>query len=162
MAKFSVLFVCLGNICRSPTAEGIFKHKLNQTELSDLVFVDSAGTSAHHVGEFPDQRAQEEARKIGYDLSFIRSRQIRDVDFHEFDLLVAMDNSNYHNLLDAAPEVEYQDKVKLFLADYAPHLSKREVPDPYYGGKQGFSEVIKLIEAASDGLIEELRRIHNK
>jgi len=160
MPKFSVLFVCLGNICRSPTAEGIFKHKLAQTELNELIFVDSAGTSAHHVGESPDQRAQEEAKKAGYDLSFIRSRQVRDVDFHEFDLLVAMDDSNYYNLVDAVPEPEYQQKIKLFLADYAPDLPKREVPDPYYGGAQGFVEVIQLIEAASDGLIEELRRIH--
>ena len=160
MSKFSVLFVCLGNICRSPTAEGIFKHKLNQTELSDLVFVDSAGTSAHHVGESPDPRAQEEAKRVGYDLSFIRSRQVRDVDFHEFDLLVAMDDSNFYNLQDLDPEPEYHDKIKLFLADYAPHLPKREVPDPYYGGKQGFVEVIELIEAASDGLIEHIRKLH--
>ncbi|ACV26784.1 low molecular weight protein-tyrosine-phosphatase [Kangiella koreensis] len=162
MPRFSVLFVCLGNICRSPTAEGIFKHKLSQTELGELVFVDSAGTSAHHVDETPDPRAQEEAKKAGYDLSFIRSRQVRDVDFHEFDLIVAMDDSNYYNLKDLAPDPEYHDKIKLFLADYAPDLPKREVPDPYYGGKQGFVEVIQLIEAASDGLIEELRRIHNK
>lgn len=160
MAKFSVLFVCLGNICRSPTAEGIFKHKLAQTELNDLVFVDSAGTSAHHVGESSDSRAQEEAKALGYNLSSIRSRQVRDVDFHEFDLLIAMDESNYYNLKDLAPEPEYHDKIKLFLADFAPQLPKREVPDPYYGGKQGFVEVIQLIEAASDGLIEHLRKIH--
>lgn len=160
MPRFSVLFVCLGNICRSPTAEGIFNHKLDQTELSELVFVDSAGTSAHHVGESPDPRAQEEAKRAGYDLSFIRSRQVRDVDFHEFDLIVAMDDSNYYNLKDLAPDSDYHDKIKLFLADFAPQLPKREVPDPYYGGKQGFVEVIELIEAASDGLIEHLRKLH--
>lgn len=108
----------------------------------------------------PRSRAQEEAKRAGYDLSFIRSRQVRDVDFHEFDLIVAMDDSNYYNLQDLAPEPDYHDKIKLFLADFAPQLPKREVPDPYYGGKQGFVEVIQLIEAASDGLIEHLRKLH--
>ncbi|NVJ65310.1 MAG: low molecular weight phosphotyrosine protein phosphatase [Gammaproteobacteria bacterium] len=154
---YSILFVCLGNICRSPTAEGVFRVKAEQAGLANKLFIDSAGTSAYHVGEQPDLRSQQEAKRHGYDLSYIRSRKVATDDFDKFDLIIAMDNSNLVNLkhLDTKG---YDDKLKLFLHDYAPQLGVSEVPDPYYGGAQGFTEVVRLIESAADGLIEYLRK----
>lgn len=156
MHQFSVLFVCLGNICRSPTAEGVFQHKVNQAGLAEVIKVDSAGTSAFHVGEAPDKRSQQEARNSGYDLSYIRSRKAEAKDFVDFDLVIAMDLENYHNL-SLLKTIGYNDNLKLFIRDYAPELNIEEVPDPYYGGPEGFSKVLSMIEAASDNLLEHIK-----
>ncbi|GAA4354768.1 low molecular weight protein-tyrosine-phosphatase [Kangiella marina] len=160
MSQFSVLFVCLGNICRSPTAEGVFQHKVNAAGLTDKIRVDSAGTSAFHVGESPDHRSQQEAKKKGYDLSYIRSRKAEAKDFVDFDLVIAMDLENYHNL-SLLKTSGYDDKLKLFIRDYAPEFDIEEVPDPYYGGADGFSKVLNMIEVASDNLLEELKEQFN-
>ncbi|RDX35030.1 low molecular weight phosphotyrosine protein phosphatase [Kangiella sp. HD9-110m-PIT-SAG06] len=158
MSQFSVLFVCLGNICRSPTAEGVFQHKVNEAGLGDKIKVDSAGTSAFHEGETPDERSQQEAKKSGYDLSYIRSRKAEAKDFVDFDLVIAMDIENYHNL-SLLKTSGYDDKLKLFIRDYAPQLKIEEVPDPYYGGAQGFTKVLQMIETASDSLLAEIKEI---
>ena len=154
-----VLFVCLGNICRSPTAHGVFLRKLEQQKtadgraLADLVLVDSAGTSDWHIGKPPDMRSQSAALKRQYDLSTLRARQVADEDFEEFDYILAMDQANLQNLQDRCPR-PYRNKLALFL-DFAegPEL---EVPDPYFGGEEGFNQVLDLIEAASEGLIRQL------
>jgi protein-tyrosine phosphatase len=153
MSQIKVLFVCMGNICRSPTAEGVFRHVIQQQGTADRFMVDSAGTHAYHVGEQPDRRAQQTARARGIDLAFIRARKVTRSDFAEFDYILAMDSDNYQNLLAICP-AEYEDKVKLFL-DYATNSHEQDVPDPYYGGQQGFEHVFDLVEDASHGF-------HNK
>ncbi len=153
----SILFVCLGNICRSPTAEGVFRTKAEQAGLTEQLFIDSAGTSAYHVGEEPDLRSQQEALAHGYNLSYIRSRKVELEDFEKFDLIIAMDQSNLTNLK-LLNSNGYNSKLKLFLKDYAADLKITDVPDPYYGGAKGFSHVVKLIEQASDGLIHTLQK----
>jgi protein-tyrosine phosphatase len=154
-APARILFVCLGNICRSPTAEGVFRATLAR-EAPDLeVEVDSAGTAAYHVGEPPDPRTQAAARRRGYDLSALRARVIEPADFERFDLILAMDEENAANLRRRAPR-DKRDRVKLFL-DFAADAGDREVPDPYYGGAGGFERVLDLVEAASRGLVEHLR-----
>ncbi|NVK21820.1 MAG: low molecular weight phosphotyrosine protein phosphatase [Kangiellaceae bacterium] len=155
--KFSVLFVCLGNICRSPTAEGVFRQKVIEAGLAQDILIDSAGTSAYHIGEPPDIRSQAEAKRQGYDLATIRSRKVTLPDYDKFDLLIAMDKANLRDLKAINSSV-YNDKLKLFLADFAPHLSAKEVPDPYYGGEKGFTEVVHLIELASDGLLDFIKK----
>lgn len=149
-----VLFVCLGNICRSPTAEAVFRAKLVDTELAMRVECDSAGTTGYHAGESPDRRAVEAARRRGYDMSHLRARQVRDEDFEEFDLILAMDRNNLADLCRRADKRVHH-KLKLFL-EYAAG-PEREVPDPYYGGRDGFDHVLDLVERASDGLIRHLR-----
>jgi protein-tyrosine phosphatase len=151
-----VLFVCLGNICRSPMAEGMFRHAAAEAGALDLFRIDSAGTGAWHAGSAPDRRAQATLKKRGVDISGLRARQVELEDFHSFDLLLAMDASNRSDLLDIAPR-DMRGKVRLFL-EYAPHLLVREVPDPYYGGADGFNEVLELVEAASAGLLDALLR----
>ncbi len=145
-----IMFVCLGNICRSPTAEGVFRGLAAQSELD--VFIDSSGTSGWHNGDLPDTRAMAEANARGYDLSAQRSSQLKPQDFHEFDLILCMDNSNITKTEAIRPKGGNA-KVKLFL-DYAPNQSLREVPDPYY--EHNFEAVFDLIEDASRGLIAEL------
>ena len=152
-----VLFVCLGNICRSPTAHGIFAHQVDEAGLFDAIMVDSAGTSGWHKGAKPDSRAMAEARRQGYDLSFIRSRAVSDADFAEQDYILAMDQNNLSDLLDRCPD-EHQHKVKLFL-DYSVG-GGREVPDPYYGGDDGFVEVLRLVEQSGQALLDHLRQQH--
>jgi protein-tyrosine phosphatase len=150
-----ILFVCLGNICRSPTAEAVMRG-LAVREAPDLVLtVDSAGTANYHPGAAPDRRAQAAARKRGYDLSKLRARQVRNGDFAAFDLILAMDRNNLGELQERAPRGA-RAKVQLFL-DYAPDQSVREVPDPYYGGSGGFEEVLELIEAAARGLLRRMQ-----
>lgn len=148
-----VLFVCLGNICRSPTAHGVFMHLVERRGLADKILVDSAGTAAWHVGKSPDPRSQEAASKRGYDLSSLRARQAVSEDFEEFDLVLAMDRSNYQDLLSICPK-GLEHKLKLFL-EYGESEIK-EVPDPYYGGTQGFDHVLDLVESASLGLLDSL------
>lgn len=154
--KYSVLFVCLGNICRSPTAEGVFRRKAELAGIADRLFIDSAGNSAHHVGEPSDPRSQLEAKRYGYDLSSIRSRQVTTRDFEQFDLIIAMDKVNLYELNHLKTNA-CDAKLKLFLEEYSPNSSVSEVPDPYYGGDKGFSRVVELIEEASDGLIEQIK-----
>ncbi len=148
----SVLFVCLGNICRSPTAEAVFRARSAAAGLD--VEIESAGTGAWHVGTEPDVRAQAAGLARGYDLTAIRARQVSDRDYERFDLLLAMDHDNLATLKSRAQKTTH-DRIRLFLS-FAPELGLNAVPDPYYGGDQGFEEVLDLIEAASDGLIAHL------
>ncbi|MCP5276976.1 MAG: low molecular weight phosphotyrosine protein phosphatase [Thiobacillus sp.] len=154
--KSSVLLVCMGNICRSPTAEGVLRDKLEAAGLMDRVHLDSAGTHDYHVGKPPDRRAQEAARKRGYDLSALRARQVGMRDFSEFDLILAMDQDNFESLVRACPQ-ELRHKVRLFLS-FSSRFTGQEVPDPYYGGSQGFDHVLDMVEDASEGLIAALRQ----
>ncbi len=156
--KVKILFVCLGNICRSPTAEGVFRYWVEQEGESSWIEIDSAGTHAYHIGSSPDSRAQQAARKRGIDLSSLRGRQAVAADFEEFDYLFAMDEENYTNLTFIAPH-DKKDKIQMFL-QYAKNFNESDVPDPYYGGEQGFEHVLDLIEDASQGLLEHLRNKH--
>ncbi len=158
MKKIRVLFVCMGNICRSPTAHGIFRRLVEEAGLEGLVEIDSAGTHAYHVGKAPDPRAQQTARGRGLELSDLRARQIRPEDFERFDYILAMDEDNHYSLSLICP-AEHQQKLRL-LMEYAPHWGEREVPDPYYGGAQGFERVFDMVEAACRGLLDEIRDRH--
>jgi protein-tyrosine phosphatase len=149
-----VLFVCLGNICRSPTAEGVLRHKLREAGLAERVEVASAGTGDWHVGKAPDKRSQAAAKLRGYDLSAQRARQVTRADFATYDLILAMDNSNLRNLKVLQP-VKGKAELDLFLRRYQSQID--EVPDPYYDGEQGFEQVLDLIERASDLLVIELK-----
>lgn len=149
-----VLFVCLGNICRSPTAEGVFRQYLAASTLANKVGVDSAGTADWHTGKGPDPRTCSAALKRGYDLSKLQARQVTEDDFHTFDLILAMDNSNLAHLEEMRP-ANSRAEVDLFLQRYA--LARSEVPDPYYGGEQGFEDVLDLLENASTALLAELQ-----
>jgi protein-tyrosine phosphatase len=152
-----ILFVCLGNICRSPTAEIVFR-AVAQRDAPDLVLeIDSAGTAAYHVGELPDQRTRQAAARRGYDMSALRARTVEAEDFEHFDLILAMDHENLRALQRRAP-AQARERLRLFL-EFAPDAGVSEVPDPYYGGPNGFEDVLDLIEAASRGLIEHLRRL---
>ena len=153
-----VLFVCLGNICRSPTAEGVFRAKVADAGLAERIEIDSAGTSDWHIGEPPDDRGQQAAARRGYDLSAQRARQVKAGDFDRFDYVIAMDQSNVAKLSALAP-AGTSEKISLFLA-FAPEVGTREVPDPYYGGPDGFDRVLDMIEAASLGLLDDIRRNH--
>ncbi len=154
MSKIRVLFVCMGNICRSPTAEGVFRHTVRQAGVEDRFEIDSAGTHDYHVGSEPDRRTQQAAAKRGYDLSALRGRQVSREDFVRFDWVLAMDRSNLSHLHQLCPE-EHRHKVRLFL-EFSRGFAEREVPDPYYGGPQGFEHVLDLVEDASRGLLEVL------
>ena len=151
-----VLFVCLGNICRSPTAEAVFR-TIAMREAPELTIeIDSAGTADYHIGEPPDARSQEAARRRGYDLSALRARLVAPEDFERFDFILAMDRDNLDALHRRAPAAA-RERVRLFL-EFAPDVDAAEVPDPYYGGPNGFEEVLDLVEAASRGLLQYLRR----
>ncbi|MFQ5626814.1 MAG: low molecular weight protein-tyrosine-phosphatase [Methyloligellaceae bacterium] len=154
MKRQRLLFVCLGNICRSPLAQGVFGSVAAQSGKGDLFELDSAGTGTWHIGNPPDPRAVAAAARRGIDLSGQRARQVRARDFYNFDLLLAMDMDNRSQLLSLAPE-EHEHKVRLFLDD-APQQGPREVPDPYYGGAHGFDEVLDLVEAGSRALLARL------
>ena len=151
--KTSVLFVCMGNICRSPTAEGVFRHHVNERGLADRIAIDSAGTHAYHVGEPPDRRAFAAAERRGISLAEISARRVSDSDYEKFDYIIAMDEDNLQRLTEQAPE-EHRSKLRLFMSFAAVDVT--EVPDPYYGGSAGFERVLDLIEEASRGLLETL------
>lgn len=153
-----VLFVCMGNICRSPTAEGVFTHLVERQHLSHLIGIDSAGTHAYHVGEPPDSRAQQAALQRGVEMSGLSARRVYDDDFARFDYIVAMDNDNKRNLLARCPQ-EYQHKVCLLL-DYAAGCDEDEVPDPYYGNKSGFDRVLDLVDLGTKGLLLHILDTH--
>ena len=149
-----VLFICMGNICRSPTAEGVFRHKVEQENLESQISIDSAGTHAYHVGNPPDGRAQDAALKRNIDLSKQRARRVEVEDFSTFDYVIAMDESNKEDLLSICP-TDYEDRVHLFL-DFA-NSEETEVPDPYYGQGHGFENVLNLVEDASNGLLKHIK-----
>ncbi len=151
-----VLFVCLGNICRSPTAEGVFRRLLQEHGLTERVIVASAGTHAYHIGEPPDPRAQRAAARRGVDLSAKRGRQTAVSDFHEFDYVLAMDRENYEHLASKCP-VALRHKVRLFM-EFASSHAEPDVPDPYFGGTAGFDRVLDMIEDAAGGLLTEIQR----
>ena len=150
-----VLFVCTGNICRSPTAEGVFKHLVEKAGLADRIATDSAGTGDYHIGEAPDARSQNAALARGYDISPLCARQVRARDFSEFDYVLAMDETHVRQLKRMCPP-EHAGRVKLFM-EFAGQGAPREVPDPYYGGAQGFERVLDMVEQASRGLLDHLR-----
>jgi protein-tyrosine phosphatase len=154
--KVRVLFVCMGNICRSPTAHGVFQNLVERESLSHLIEVDSAGTHAYHVGEPPDQRAQKTALRRGCDLGRQKARRASKEDFQRFDYILAMDQDNFRNLQAIAPP-DMEEKLALFL-DFAPGLGISEVPDPYYGGRDGFERVFDMVEEAAQGLLEHILR----
>lgn len=156
--KVKVLFVCLGNICRSPTAHGVFQTLVNDAGLSDRIEVDSAGTAAWHIGKSPDSRSSEHALQRGYDLSSLRARQALAEDFSEFNYILAMDEDNLRNLQALAPGA-FTVTLDLFL-NFSTDFDEREVPDPYYGGAAGFERVLDLIESASTGLLQHIQREH--
>ncbi len=151
-----VLFVCTGNICRSPSAEGMFLHKVAQAGLADRIKVDSAGTHDFHVGDAPDLRAQEAAIRRGYDLSGLRGRQVIRRDFIEFDYVLAMDRQNLKALAPICPR-EHAGKLKLFM-EFARNAVDFEVPDPYGGTDEDFNSVLDMLEAAAEGLLAHLRQ----
>lgn len=153
-----VLFVCMGNICRSPTAEGVFRHVVRQAALDDKIHTDSAGTHAYHIGEPPDSRAQQTARSRGIELSDLRGRKVETADFQKFDYVLAMDHNNHADLLQVAGG--NADNLHMFL-QFAKNFDDQEVPDPYYGGEQGFEHVFDLVEDASAGLLAHIRKQHN-
>jgi len=146
----------MGNICRSPTADGIFTNLVESAGLDDVIEIDSAGTHAYHIGNPPDSRSQECALKRGIDLGDLRARRVLKDDFREFDYVIAMDNDNYSDLEDLCPN-GLDHKLKLFM-DFAPHLKIKEVPDPYYGGVNGFERVFDMVEEASKGLLDEIKK----
>lgn len=154
-----VIFVCMGNICRSPTAEGVFRHLINSAGLEQKIIIDSAGTHAYHIGNPPDLRSQGAALKRNIDLSTQRARKVTVKDFSDFDYVLAMDNNNLADLQSICPAKAKTQPV-LFLS-FAQHASEREVPDPYYGGDQGFEHVLDLIEDASQGLLVAIRKQHH-
>jgi len=153
-----VLMVCMGNICRSPTAHGVFETLVSQEGLQARIEVDSAGTHAYHVGESPDRRAQATAQRRGFDLSAQRARRVKEQDFEEYDYVLAMDADNHANLMLVCPP-GFENRVQMFL-QFAPEREESDVPDPYYGGQHGFDHVLDLVEAASRGLLAEIRKQH--
>jgi protein-tyrosine phosphatase len=148
----SVLFVCMGNICRSPSAEAVFRHKMNDKGIS--LIIDSAGTTGSHAREKPDHRAQKIGLERGYSFDKIKARKVTVNDFTKFDMVLAMDEQNVKALKKVAPDHQHE-KIQLFL-EYAENFEELEVPDPYYGGARGFKFVLDLVEDASDGLLKRL------
>ena len=156
MDRVSVLFVCMGNICRSPTAEGVFRKVVADAGMSERVHIESAGTHAFHSGAAPDHRAQAAAQRRGVALHEIRARRVSDEDFETFDYILVMDKDNLEELRQRAPE-GHRRKVHLFL-EFSGGAQVVEVPDPYYGGASGFELVLDLVEQASERLLERIRR----
>jgi protein-tyrosine phosphatase len=160
MKTVSICFVCLGNICRSPTAEGVMRHLVGEAKLAERILIDSAGTGDWHIGQPPDERAQFAASRRGYELAALRGRQIAATDFERFDLLIAMDDKNVAALREVCP-AEQRDKIRL-LMEFVPATDgrwdgAREIADPYFGGAEGFEQVLDQCEAACRGLIAALR-----
>jgi len=155
-AMVKVLFVCMGNICRSPMAEGVFRRMLEGVGLAEKVYVDSAGTHSYHIGAPPDMRSQATALRRGVDLRNLRARQVTETDLVEFDYVLAMDRDNFEHLRVLCQTPELRRHIQLFL-DFAPDLPEQEVPDPYYGGSGGFERVMDLVEEAAQGLLIDIR-----
>jgi protein-tyrosine phosphatase len=151
-----ILFVCMGNICRSPTAEGVMRRLVQERAPHLTLEIDSAGTHDYHVGEPPDSRAIAAAARRGIDLRSLRARQVNDEDFERFDLIVAMDRLNHVTLIERAPPVA-RERIRLFM-EYAGNANVQDVPDPYYGGPLGFEQVLDLAEEAAAGLLDAVMR----
>ncbi len=156
MKKVSVLFVCMGNICRSPTAHGVFRKMVEDEGLVEQIGIDSAGTHSYHVGSPPDQRAQQTALQRGLDMSDLKARKAKPIDFERFDLILAMDRDNFAILEDFTNDSN-RDRLHLFMEFASEHWRTREVPDPYYGGQNGFETVFDMVEDGSRGLIRHIR-----
>ena len=150
----NVVFVCMGNICRSPTAEGVFRHAVKAKNLQDVIKIDSAGTHAYHIGESPDSRSQATAKLRGVDISAQRARKVEANDFERFDYVIAMDRSNYESLKVLATP-EQQKRLHLFMS-FTSAWENTEVPDPYYGAGDGFTTVFDMVQSASEGLLERI------
>jgi protein-tyrosine phosphatase len=148
----------MGNICRSPTAEAVFRHYVENAGMSEKILIDSAGTHDYHIGDKADARAQRAAQQRGYDMSRLRGRQVEEGDFSNFDYVLAMDMANLSILQRITPP-DSDTRARLFL-EYARHHGEREVPDPYYGGEDGFERVLDMVEDAAQGLLQEIRREH--
>ena len=162
--KVGVVFVCMGNICRSPTAEGVFRHHVMQQNMHDVINIDSAGTHAYHIGEQPDSRSQATARSRGVDLSSQSARKVQGNDFERFDYVIAMDRSNYEilrSLKDSSDKSDQKANLHLFM-EFASNWDNDEVPDPYYGGGNGFERVFDMVQSASEGLLEQIKANHLK
>lgn len=155
---FRILFVCSGNICRSPTAEGVFLNLVRSSNLDDRIGADSAGIGAWHQGQAPDTRSQQTALSRGIDISDQRARAVRAEDFAAFDLILAMDAGHLHSLRTSCPTTHIN-RLRLFM-DYAPETGITDVPDPYYGAGDGFARVFDMIEAASRGLLRDIEKNH--
>lgn len=158
MKKIRVLFVCTGNICRSPTAEGIFAHLVRERGHANYIETDSAGILDEHVGQEPDSRTLRTAKKRGYDFSHLRARQVCKTDFAEFDYIIAMDRGHVRMLNMAKPK-DPRGRIQLF-CDFVPHRKEREVEDPYYGGQEGFDHVFDLCYEASEALLAAILTEH--
>ncbi len=154
----NILFVCLGNICRSPSGEGVFKALVKRENLETKFYIDSAGTSAFHVGEQADRRMQRHAAKRDIFLTS-RSRKFTRDDFIKFDYIMAMDNDNYRDIISIDKHNEYKRKV-FMMTDFSPVYKSQEVPDPYYGGKDGFEDVLDMLEESCIGFLEMLKKTH--
>ena len=150
----NILFVCMGNICRSPSAEGFFLKALNRSDISSHIATDSAGTHGYHVGHSPDARAVETARKFDVDISQLRARKVRVADFEDYDLIIAMDHDNFENLRQIQPPGS-KAELKMMM-EYHPDEQLKEVPDPYYGGMDGFHYMCELLEAATTNLLKDI------
>ena len=149
-----VLFVCMGNICRSPMAEGMFRHAIKQAGLENQVQIDSAGTHSYHIGSPPDTRAQQASKKRGVDISGLRSRLVSDKDFAEYGYILIMDGANHDNLIRRAPS-QHHGKIRRLLS-FSRKYPNLDVPDPYYGGDQGFEENLEMIQDAVQNLVREI------
>lgn len=154
--RISVLFVCMGNICRSPTAEGVFRKLVSDAGLEDRIHSDSAGTHAYHTGDTPDRRAKAAAERRGFSLEGITARRVIETDFEQFNYILAMDEDNLM-ALQASSDDEHHSKVRLLL-EFAESAKGSEIPDPYYGGSAGFERVLDLVEEASSALLETVRK----
>lgn len=152
-----ILFICLGNICRSPTAEGVFKSFVDRDGLGQVIEIDSAGTSGCHVGERADERMRKHASARGYDLTSLSRKFDPFKDFEKFDRIIVMDQSNLSDILDLDRDLKFKEKVCL-MTDYCKNHSEKKVPDPYYGGAKGFETVLDIVEDACQGLLEDLKK----
>lgn len=160
MKKVSVLFCCMGNICRSPTAEAVFRARVEEAGLAQHILIDSVGTHDYHIGKSPDARTQRAAKERGYDLSMLRGRQVEVADFSRFDYVLAMDNANMAILYRLCPPAQ-RNRLGMFL-EYASKHNQREVPDPYYGGEDGFERVLDMVEDGAEGLLLHIQEHHLK
>lgn len=156
MPEVKVLFVCMGNICRSPTAEAVFRTRVEEAGLAQHILADSAGTHDYHIGDPPDMRTQRAAMLRGYDMSSLRGRQVEKADFSRFDFVLAMDHANLVMLYNLCPPTHHE-RLGFFL-EYASRHEEREVPDPYYGSGDGFERVLDMVEDASEGLLAHIRK----
>lgn len=158
--KIGVLFVCLGNICRSPSAQGILQEKVNQLGIGEHFHIDSCGTAPFNVGKSPDARAMRVTKEYGYDISSQIARQIEESDFHQFDFIIPMDRKNLMNLSGWKPS-NFEGEMELFMHYHPKNLGNTQIPDPYHEGEEAFHPIIKVIEDASDGLIQHIRDKYN-